>query len=124
MTRSPSPISRIVYTAAARSPPVAGQRRRAGGDATAAGRGLAIGAEVVVEAPAEDGVAQLEHFRRFERIGDSGEETLVGRHLKGQGRLGPPSPQRSTTAPVRCTVSQAMPSRSRAASRLPLLPAP
>jgi hypothetical protein len=48
----------------------------------------------------------------------------VVRHLQGQGRLGPPSPQRSTTAPVRCTVSQAMPSRSLAASRLPLLPAP
>ena len=92
MTRSPSPISRIVCTAAARSPPVAGQLRRAGGDAAAAGRGLAIGAEAVVEAPAEDGVAQLEHFRRFERIGDSGEETLVGRHLKGQGAAGPVFP--------------------------------
>jgi len=64
---------------------VAGQCRRAGGDVAAAGRGLAIGAEAVVEAPAEDAVAQLEHFRRFERIKDSGEETLVGRHLQGQG---------------------------------------
>ena len=71
---------------------VAGQRWRAGGNATAAGRGLAIGAEAVVEAPAEDGVAQLEHFRRFERIGDSGEETLVGRHLQGQGAAGPAFP--------------------------------
>jgi hypothetical protein len=101
-----------------------GQRMGAGGDAAAAGRGLAIGAEAVVEAPAEDGVAQLEHFRRFERIRDSGEETLVGRHLQGQGAAGPAFPaalHHGASALHRFTVdAQPQPCRP----RLPLLPAP
>jgi hypothetical protein len=124
MTRSPSPISRIVCTAAARSPPSPASAGVRVAMWAATGRGLAIGAEAVVEAPAEDAVAQLEHFRRFERIGDSGEETLVGRHLQGQGAAGPAIPaalHHGASALHRFTVdAQPQPCRP----RLPLLPAP
>ena len=60
------------------------QGQGAGGNAPAAGGGLAVGAKAVVKAPAQDHAAQLEHLRRLQGVRNGGQQALVRRHLQGE----------------------------------------
>jgi len=55
-----------------------------GADLRRSGGGFGVGAEVVVEAPAADGLADCEHLRSAGGIGDAGEHTVGIREVLGE----------------------------------------
>ncbi|MCY1461381.1 hypothetical protein D9M71_790350 [compost metagenome] len=60
------------------------QHRRARAQLLAAGRGITVGAKVIVEAPATDALAQVQHLWRRTQVADLIVEAVEIRRVLGQ----------------------------------------